>query len=60
MKVLRNLSWTLVPVLFAVVAIQLGALMSHAVMAKKERRTDGVSCAQREKALRRLHGTTPG
>lgn len=37
MKVLRNLSWTRVPALFAVVAILSGALMSPAAMAKEEK-----------------------
>ena len=37
MKVLRNLSWTRVPALFAVVAILSGALMSPAAMAQEEK-----------------------
>jgi len=37
MKVLRNLSWTRVPALFAVVAILSGALISHAAMAQEEK-----------------------
>ncbi len=37
MKVLRNLSWTRVPVLFAVVAILSGALISHAAMVQEEK-----------------------
>ncbi len=35
MEVLRNLSWTRAPALFAAVAILSGALMSHAAMAQE-------------------------
>ena len=37
MKVLRNLSWTCVPALFAAVAILSGVLMSPAAMAQEEK-----------------------
>ena len=37
MKVLRNLSWTCVPALFAVMVIMSGALMSPAAMAQDEK-----------------------
>jgi dipeptidyl aminopeptidase/acylaminoacyl peptidase len=37
MKVLRNLSWTRVPALFAVVAILSGVIMSHGAMAQEEK-----------------------
>ena len=41
MKVLRHMSWTRVPALFAVVAILSGALMSHAAMAQEEKAVEG-------------------
>ncbi len=52
MKVLRNLSWTRVPALFAVMAIMSGVLMSPAAMAQEEKSVENFpTVLQREITL---------